>query len=140
MGVVEPSGRCKVPLLSVSCSGVNDSPLSAGEDFGIVKEGSRSSLSFLTDVYALRCGSQVVGSSTWLLQDFPRRHTAYSLSWASLLLLDFQMSSTGVVQQKVHWKVLVLLIPGLAVFNMGFPTGFMGIEMNYVVICCKTRL
>lgn len=47
---------------------------------------------------------------------------------------------SGVVQQKIHWKVLVLLIPGLAAFNMGFPTGFMGIEMNYVVICCKTRL
>lgn len=42
--------------------------------------------------------------------------------------------------QKVHWKVLILLVPGLAATNMGSPTVFINVEVNCRVVSCKTRV
>lgn len=42
--------------------------------------------------------------------------------------------------QKVHWRVLILPVPGLAASNLGFPTVFISTEVNYRVVSCKTQL
>lgn len=128
---VEPPGRWKAPLLSAS-----DSPQSAWGEFGMFKEESRSTLNCLMDVHMQWCSSQVLGARAGCdaHKTSPTKGTAGSQCscWLSGL-------SVGALS-KVHWKVLVLPVPGLAASNVGFPTVFISIEVSYRVVSCETRL